>query len=418
MHQSTSGERITAAISTIVAIAILSAAVTAQQGRAPTSDRLASLESDLRFQLDLAFQQDRPAYRARLAEVDAALAAWRAAPRTDRSNRLLEDWLRKALSRTMPGRNGQLPPRPQFGAEPQPLTTTGASTLASTATPSNAANANEPLPESTPAAPGPMAPAQPTLEVVELSRDGEPVGEPRVLEFEPVAPIVVKPAKQILLGDSDAAEPEAKATGDPPAAEAIVAATPAPAEPAPAVAEAPAEHSIARHATPSPDTAAPPAPVQGAATPAPPVAEPIVERPARAASFARPSQPPAVTVNLAELNARIGGFHQELSDVEAAVVAGRLTHDQLASLVARLEALARQQQFVQLYFDALTPQERRRVAAPRPMDEAIALVAAQVAKTAESADLLDDFDASGNASATLAERLQFVADAVGVASDR
>ena len=62
MHQPTYGERATAVVSTIVAIAILGAVVTAQQARAPQAGGerggLASLESDLRFQLDLAFRTD------------------------------------------------------------------------------------------------------------------------------------------------------------------------------------------------------------------------------------------------------------------------------------------------------------------------------------------------------------------------
>ena len=59
MQSSTTGERVTAVLSTLVAIAILGAAVTAQQSRTPQADRLASLESDLRFQLDLAYRARR-----------------------------------------------------------------------------------------------------------------------------------------------------------------------------------------------------------------------------------------------------------------------------------------------------------------------------------------------------------------------
>jgi hypothetical protein len=118
-----------------------------------------------------------------------------------------------------------------------------------------------------------------------------------------------------------------------------------------------------------------------------------------------------VMVNLAELNAQIGGYHDGLDEIEGTVVAGRgrLTEGEIAQLVGQLEQLAGQYQFVRLYYDGLTPRERRFVGAPRRMEETIALVEAErVALVAEDEDFLTALEEAA-AEDELARRLKAVA---------
>jgi hypothetical protein len=130
---------------------------------------------------------------------------------------------------------------------------------------------------------------------------------------------------------------------------------------------------------------------------------------------------PAIRVNLRELNARIHGYHQALGEIESAtVVADPMSERELERLIAKLEALAGQYQLVQLYYDALSDAERRKVATPRAMHEVIDLVYRHVQAADASRDIFAEFDAADDAPASkgpLAERLRKVAEAAGLSGD-
>ncbi len=116
MDQSTlSSERITAILSTVIAVAILAAGVTAQQSRDARPDELVYLESDLRFQLESAYRLNPKQGAARLQMLEGVLASWREAPQTEGDRKLLATWLLEATIRSMPGSLEPLPPAPQFG---------------------------------------------------------------------------------------------------------------------------------------------------------------------------------------------------------------------------------------------------------------------------------------------------------------
>ncbi|MCG8448887.1 MAG: hypothetical protein MI725_04820 [Pirellulales bacterium] len=126
MNQSTTqGERITAVVSTLVAIAILAAGVTAQQQHAPPSDELIQLESDLRFQLEMAFRHDTTERQKRLAQLAQVIAAWEDAPRTATNRQQLVDWLLESTSRSIPGAVEDLAAAPVFDG-PNPPEPAGA----------------------------------------------------------------------------------------------------------------------------------------------------------------------------------------------------------------------------------------------------------------------------------------------------
>ena len=51
---------------------------------------------------------------ARLAQVEAVMAAWKASPQTDQDRELLIDWLSETVVRSMPGSVEDLSPQPEF----------------------------------------------------------------------------------------------------------------------------------------------------------------------------------------------------------------------------------------------------------------------------------------------------------------
>jgi hypothetical protein len=336
MHSTTTGEKATAAISTVVAIAILGAAVTGQQARPPRTDRVASLESDLRYQLELAFRHDPRALKARVAAVDRTLSAWRSSPQSGSDYQLIVDWLRASIASAMPGRSGNLPPTPEFGAT---APTVAARPPASGEKPRRATGA---APEEAPS---------PLSGIESLFEPPEPA--PEAAEAIPSSADL---AGEDLFGD--AANPMERSISVPPAT----------------------KHTA----------------VNG-----------------------RPVLRPLVTVNLAELNARIAGYHEGLTEIDAALVSrGRRAPQQLADLMDQLEQLANQHQFVSLYYDALTADEREVVAAPRSIGPTIRAMERHLAAAASNGDPLAPFDANDSAEPTLRDRLRGLSAAGGFDSDR
>ncbi|MCA9257574.1 MAG: hypothetical protein KDA61_00180, partial [Planctomycetales bacterium] len=123
MSKSTKGEQLTALASTIVAVIILAAGVTAHQTHSASRGRLFQKESDLRLQIDLGLSHNRAAMKERLREVDAVLDSWSRSQQTPEGARVLGEWLDEAINATMPGAVRALPPRPQFEAPPEPSST-------------------------------------------------------------------------------------------------------------------------------------------------------------------------------------------------------------------------------------------------------------------------------------------------------
>jgi len=78
------------------------------------ADKLQVLVNDTAAQLQLAYRQ-HPDERARRQEqLTAAVAAWRAAPRSEANNERLANWLRAAILSSMPGSKEPLPAVPSF----------------------------------------------------------------------------------------------------------------------------------------------------------------------------------------------------------------------------------------------------------------------------------------------------------------
>jgi hypothetical protein len=337
MASSTTGERITAVVSVLVSIAMLGAVVTAQQGRRFDGDDLVRLESDLRFQLDLNARFDRTAHKARLAQLESVLQAWRQSMQSSADRQLLVAWFKAAIAQTITNSAAKLPPPPDFGAQP-PLIV---------------------------ASPPPASEPQATSEAT----------EPPSPELAPAAPPDVSSE---LVSSSDGAPPDEASPNE--------SEPPAPTPPA-------GEHSITQLGPP---------PTEGL---------PYFTEGDQNASVEDVEAPlPPVQVNLAELAARIRGFHHSLDGIEASLVAeAPLPAERLEAIVTRLESLAVQHRFLRLYYDALTVAERRLVEQPRSMADTIRFAAAQPAAGSADDDFLSDFAAAESDMPTLAQRLAALA---------
>ncbi len=109
-------ERITAMISTVVAVVILAGGVTAYQSHHAANDDVVQLESDFRFQLEVGFRHNVRERARRLTQLDKVSKAWQQSPKSDADREKLADWLLEATIRSMPGAVEELPAIPVFGA--------------------------------------------------------------------------------------------------------------------------------------------------------------------------------------------------------------------------------------------------------------------------------------------------------------
>ncbi len=305
-----SSERITAILSTIVAVVILAAGVTAQQSRSSRTDELVHLESDLRFQMESAFRLNPKQGAERVKQLEAVLATWREAPQTAADRRLLADWLLEATIRSMPGSIQSLPSAPQFGrsevAETPPI-------------PPRV----DPLPLSTESS------LVVTTEVIDPPSEPAPVVATSAVFFAPTDPPV-----------------ELSPINHPPT---------------------PVESLFVEVSTKIAVAATPPAPQ---------VVEPVV-------------------INLTELKARIAGYHRGLDEVEAALlVHERPQFKRLSRQIHSLNGLTKDFQFVRLYYESLTPVERRAVESPRSMKATLAELSRHLQRLEREveADFLGEFD--------------------------
>jgi hypothetical protein len=90
--------------------------VTASAAPTPATqrERLPSLAIEATAQFELAFRANPSQGEVRKQQLEAVVAAWRAAPRNDANNERLSNWLRAAIRTSMPGAHDELPASPTF----------------------------------------------------------------------------------------------------------------------------------------------------------------------------------------------------------------------------------------------------------------------------------------------------------------
>ena len=333
-------ERWTAIASTLVAIAILAAGVTASQHaerRVPTK-QLSEWESDLRFQVETVFRKDVPARDARLAQLDSVLEDWENSPQTALARQNLIDWFALATANTMPGSAAAFPAAPKFGGP-----------VISETEPSSEQISNQAPLQSGVLQSAPPATAESTPTV----------------EENPFATVDLLPAEpDLMLPAASSGTP----TLAPPAEETKIAST---------------EQKEYEFPSPAADE------LRLAATKLPREAQPVNQ--------AEPVFPEQVGVNLTELAARIAGYHDALDEVEMALLrSDSPTAPLLQQQLTRLENLVADYQFVTLYYQLLDSSERRSVLEPRSLEPTLRQVAQQLDRFAaqSSGDFLDTFDNS------------------------
>ena len=116
----TRSERLTAILSTVMAIAILAGGVTAFQSHHAPVDDVVQLESDFRFQLEVGFRHDVNERARRLEQLEKVSQVWQQSPRSEADRQELAKWLLEATIRSMPGSIEALPDSSSsFGEQPQ-----------------------------------------------------------------------------------------------------------------------------------------------------------------------------------------------------------------------------------------------------------------------------------------------------------
>jgi hypothetical protein len=320
MDQSTKrSDRFSAILSTVLAVVILAAGVTAQQSRSNRSVSVAHLESDLRFQVESAFRLNPKQGNQRVRQLEAVLSAWRQAPKSAADRRLLADWLLEATTRSMPGSIQPLPAAPQFGKIETPPT------------PQPIEIVPEPVKNNNLVA---------TAEVLDLSSEPKP------------EPFMATPA---------ISHATIETTHEP-----LPSVTPTPAEP-------PFVEVSTRVASPAPQKV---------------VVDPVV-------------------INLTELVARIAGYHRALDELEASLlVHERPQFERLSRQIRSLDGLINDFQFVKLYYESLTPVERRTISPPRAMESTLEELGRHLDRLQSevAADFLGEFDTD------MAKQLQHLRD--------
>lgn len=264
-------------------------------------------------------------YGERYVVVGQALDVWNKAQRTEQDVRLMDAWLDQAIEASRLGGTGNLPPAPQLSVrapEPEPVELPAP------------VEAPVPLTQAQPPAIPELAP-QPTV-VVE-----RPPSEPRLIEPAP-QPAVAEPWDEA---------PFAPAPIEPLAEEPSPPTTPvAPTEtrPAPQPQKTWADHPAAGQldwGDPFADDA--------------PVTLANDTTSAKQKRFKPISQQQGVKVDLLELSSRAAGYNSQLRQLEGLLLGSReLTAFRLASIVRDLDELHEQQDFLQLYFAALSEEEK------------------------------------------------------------
>lgn len=339
MDQSAKSERLTAFVSTVVAVAILAAGVTAHQRGTPEVTDVTRLASDLRYQLEMSFRHDTRERDTRLARLDEVMAAWEVSAQSVADKEALSAWLSEAGARSLPGTQRPLPTVPQFSDVHPPAGRQVAKkpTVADDSEVAAASVVELAMPSS----------------VAEQRDPSQTRQFSHALTESPVTPTPVDPVTEHLI---DLRQPQSL---DPsPSATQEVKSQAAPVPTAPEKPKGWGKNLLA-----SIDQR-----------------EGSIAGQAVTVNF-------GVRVNLTELNARIAGYHDALDEVDLALL--RMNNADLAVVseqIDRLDSLTRDYRFVHLYYESLTNDERESVVVPRSISATLAEVERQLKRCQEVRD--------------------------------
>ncbi len=350
MSQSTlTSERITAIVSTLMAIAILAAGVTAQHSRAPL-DELEQLESDLQFQLDWAFRHDSKERSKRIALLEETIEAWQSSPRSEKDQKLLASWLLESTIRSIPGTTKPLTEVPEFG---RPAVVVVAKPFVTEPVKMESAGIGPIMTESTKTESVDTKPAESGVVQVKPSK---PVAEPVT---EAIVNTVTETPKTHPVNDNLAA---------------IV------------------PTAIFRSVASSTEDLFKDSPKDIPQVDAPQIEPPQLDE------TAEPTEK-TIRINLTELAARVAGYHEELDLIETSLLlANSPDIDFLEKQVKELDDLTRDFRFVELYYKALSEEEQKHITTPRWMHATLAEIERllQRHESQQDGDFLGSFDPAQN----------------------
>ena len=358
MSQSSSkGEKITAVVSTLVALVILAVGVTAQQNHAKPQDELVQLESDLRFQLDRAFRHDTAERYKRLTQLESVITAWEYSAQSEKDREILGNWLLEATIRSMPGTGKHLPQVPEFGVVPSPSTqAVTQSDAPSTVSQAESIRPKELVPE-------------------ELTKKESPAEDSESPAFRLEDTINV--AEQGTLE-----EPDEILFPNPEENQIVIVST-----------------SELENATSSVSLVS--QPLSSTSDP-----KPTVKHPQEVAQ-----------INIYALSARIATYHQALDQVETQVLALEETDlEVFAKTLKQLQGILQDYQFAKLYYDALDSTERKGLRAPRSPRPTLLEIDRRIEnqQAIESGDFLSGFETSRlNQTKALRHQIATLANALG-----
>ncbi len=321
-------ERMTTIVCAVVAIAILAAGVTARQEDSSRNSEPAQWESDVRYHLKTAFRHNARERDARLAQVEAVMAAWKASPQNTEDREKLIDWLSETVVRSIPGSVDELPPHPEFSQHE--------SDKGPAVDPSKFATT---LPKTPMKAPDLLNGATlPDVQVTPTPYDPFEIEEDNTIAEKPLDAPVVELEESIVLEQPPTVVPSQQRLAN----KNVIESNTLPSAPMPNSTQVHLDSSevYGEDEFPSPTLTE-----MGEI----PTAEPV-------------------SINLTELAARIAGYHDGLDEVETALLrADNASLDLVTSQAQRLDEMTRNYRFVRLYYDSLTEVERQAVLAPRPL---------------------------------------------------
>jgi hypothetical protein len=98
----------------LVLTALIAVALTSAARAATSPERVQLLVRETSAQFQIAYRLHPNEGQRRQEQLNAAVTAWRAAPRSDANNERFATWLRATIRASMPGSRDSLPPTPTF----------------------------------------------------------------------------------------------------------------------------------------------------------------------------------------------------------------------------------------------------------------------------------------------------------------
>jgi hypothetical protein len=108
----------------LVLTALIAPALPSIAHAATPTDRVQLLVRETSAQFHIAYRLHPNEGQRRQEQLNAAVVAWRAAPRTDANNERFATWLRATIRASMPGSRDALPPTPTFTSAGEKATRT------------------------------------------------------------------------------------------------------------------------------------------------------------------------------------------------------------------------------------------------------------------------------------------------------